>query len=76
MTGYVTFPEDSGVPLLPGRATIGTCSLCGGSVTQHSGAWYGVVPPTPTCSRCGAVPARRPGPVIPMEQPGQQITYL
>ncbi len=36
---------------------IGTCSICGGDVHGHYGAWHGVLPPPPpTCSQCGAVP--------------------
>lgn len=46
--------------------TIGTCSLCGGAVTVPS-LWGGIIPPTPTCSRCGAVPREPHGPVIPMQ---------
>lgn len=47
--------------------TIGTCSLCGGEVTLPT-VWWGVVPPVPTCSRCGATAASQ-GPVIEMEKP-------
>lgn len=47
--------------------TIGTCSLCGGAVTVPM-VWMGVIPPTPTCSSCGAHRASH-GPVIEMEQP-------
>jgi hypothetical protein len=46
--------------------TVGTCSECGGRVTIPS-VWYAVVPPTPTCASCGAMPADPAyGPVIPM----------
>lgn len=45
---------------------IGTCSLCGGAVTVPS-LWWGVVPPIPTCTRCGAVQQESYGPVIPMK---------
>jgi len=35
---------------------IGTCSLCGGDVVGHRGAWMATVPPPPdTCQDCGAV---------------------
>ena len=45
---------------------IGTCSLCGGSVTGVRGGWYSILPPPPdTCSWCGAV--RDDGTVIPMQ---------
>lgn len=50
----------------------GTCSLCGGAVTTPF-AWWGVIPPTPTCSSCGAIPAAPHGPVIPM-QPRRVVT--
>lgn len=46
--------------------TIGTCDLCGGAVTVPS-PWYGVIPPIPTCSRCGATSAEPYGPKIKMK---------
>ena len=49
-----------------GHDTIGVCSLCGGAVVVPSGPWWSVVPPTPSCVRCGATP-RQEGPVIEME---------
>lgn len=49
------------------KIIIGTCSLCGGAVTIPD-VWCGVVPPTPSCSSCGAVPLDAHGPVIPMRQ--------
>jgi hypothetical protein len=43
---------------------VGTCSLCGGDVMGHRGAYWSVVPPGPDeCSSCGAV---RGGDVIEM----------
>lgn len=48
--------------------TIGRCSNCGGDVRVHSGAWYGVNPPVPRCSGCGAQPMNN-GPVVPMGPP-------
>jgi hypothetical protein len=44
---------------------IGTCSLCGGtvSVPEH---WMGVAPPVPCCERCGAR-AKAQASVIEME---------
>lgn len=46
--------------------TIGTCSICGGSVVGWVGAWHAVIPPPPArCASCGATEARH-GPVIPM----------
>lgn len=44
---------------------IGSCSICGGRVMGHVGAWWSVNPPPPAqCESCGAVEARTP--VIPM----------
>jgi len=43
---------------------IGSCSLCGGEVRQHTGPWMGVIPPVPTCSSCGATLKL---PVVPMQ---------
>lgn len=51
--------------------TIGVCSICGGEVRQFVGAWMGVIPPTPKCSKCGAIPAG--GPVIQMRPVRRQI---
>lgn len=45
---------------------IGTCSLCGGAVCTPE-LWGGIVPPQPTCNRCGAVAANH-GPIIPMRR--------
>lgn len=44
---------------------IGSCSLCGGAVRVPA-VWHGVIPPTPTCERCGAIAAPAQAPVIPM----------
>lgn len=44
---------------------IGSCSLCGGAVRVPA-VWRGVIPPTPTCERCGAIAAQAQAPVIPM----------
>lgn len=55
--------------------TIGTCSLCGGPV-QLPAIWMAVVPPTPTCGRCGAVQKSSFGPVIEMEPPRPPVTTL
>lgn len=57
-----------------GQRTIGRCSLCHGPV-QVPELWHAVVPPTPRCTSCGAVPAGS-GPVIPMERPaGEPRTW-
>jgi hypothetical protein len=45
-------------------STVGTCSICSGPVMIPT-LWGSIVPPTPTCNRCGAVAASH-GPVIPM----------
>ncbi len=54
---------------------IGTCSHCGGPVGTPK-IWHGVVPPTPQCSRCYAIPVEAHGPVIPMRQSNPQQDYL
>lgn len=36
---------------------------------MFEGPWGGVIPPTPSCSSCGARPKANHGPVIPMEPP-------
>lgn len=51
--------------------TIGTCSICAGPV-QVPAVWMAVIPPTPQCAQCGAVPANNYGPVIDM-QPSQSF---
>lgn len=68
------FPFVSPQPYIgPNTQIIGTCSLCGGPVTLPL-IWGSVVPPTPTCAACGALPARGFGPVIDM-RPGPEIKY-
>jgi hypothetical protein len=47
------------------RTHIGTCSICAGTVSVPT-VYMSVVPPTPTCERCGAHAAPS-GPVIPMQ---------
>jgi hypothetical protein len=49
-------------------ATVGTCGNCGGPV-EVPDAWYGTVPPIPTCRSCGATMARPFGPTLPMNPP-------
>lgn len=56
------------------QETIGTCSLCGGPVVIPT-LWWGVVPPTPMCAKCGAVQRQSYGPVIPMERPAPRKTF-
>lgn len=53
------------------KQTIGTCSICGGSVTLPV-YYHSVIAPTPKCERCGAV-AKPSGPVIPMERPKKLV---
>ncbi len=53
------------------EVTVGTCSLCGGDVKRHQGAWLGVDPPTPRCTGCGARPrmpliGMSPAPLVDM----------
>lgn len=50
------------------KTTIGTCSICGGRV-QIPAIWNGIIPPTATCSACGAVGIDDFGTVIPMRPP-------
>jgi len=38
----------------PNVKVIGKCSICGGRVTVPA-VWWSIVPPKPTCERCGAV---------------------
>jgi hypothetical protein len=47
---------------------IGTCSNCHGDVVVPN-VWYGINPPVPTCSQCGATPVKRNMPVIDMGPP-------
>lgn len=47
------------------NTTVGTCGNCGGPV-QVPTAWYGVLPPTPTCGQCGATAKPNHGRVLPM----------
>ena len=46
--------------------THGTCNQCGGRVTTPR-AYMSVVPPIPTCERCGATKKQPHGAVIEME---------
>lgn len=56
------------------QGVVGTCSLCGGDVVGHIGAWFAVVPPPlARCSRCGAVEAR--GKVIEMIRDNRPTTF-
>lgn len=52
---------------------LGTCSVCGGAVSVPD-VWFGVIPPVPTCSSCGAT-KRGHGPVIDME-PNRRTTAI
>ena len=56
------------------KITIGTCSVCGGPVSVPA-VWHGIIPPRPTCERCGAIKADDYGPVIPMI-PNSQRTII
>lgn len=46
---------------------VGTCGDCGGRVMVPS-VWFGVVPPEPTCVRCGATAAPLDLPVMRMRR--------
>ena len=49
--------------------------MCGGTVWVPA-VWYGVIPPTPTCKRCGAVATQPQLPVIPMIPRGNyQVSF-
>lgn len=52
---------------------IGTCSNCGGKVMIHDGPWYGVIPPEPRCSSCGAGVRK---PVMQMGKPNENVTTV
>lgn len=45
--------------------SIGTCSICGGSVIRPF-TWWGITPPPAICEGCGATKADS-GPVINMK---------
>lgn len=47
--------------------TIGTCSICGGAVTQPDN-WHWATPPPPRCQSCGAKPKQPHGAVIEMDR--------
>lgn len=52
------------------KRILGECSICGGDVTVPDIFWS-VVPPTPTCEKCGAIPRgfRRVIPMVPRRDP-------
>ena len=55
--------------VLQNQSVVGTCSLCRGPVVVPQ-CYGSVVPPTPTCAKCGAVKIEADhGPVIPMRPP-------
>lgn len=49
------------------KTVIGKCSNCGGNVSVPT-VWYSVVPPVPTCEKCGATPTDTL-PIIQMQPP-------
>ena len=57
----------------PNMSVVGTCSLCGGPVGVER-VFHSVIPPTPVCLRCGAIPAEAYGPTIPMRPVAPVIT--
>ena len=52
-------------PVGPNQTIVGTCSCCQGPVTVPT-MYHSIVPPVPTCQRCGAKAAPNYGRVIPM----------
>lgn len=66
MAGYWPTQVMPSVGVLPGHSVVGTCSKCHGPVTVP-GIWGGIIPPTPTCARCGAKKRESHGPIIDME---------
>lgn len=50
------------------QSIVGTCSCCGGPVCVPT-AYHSIVPPVPTCQRCGATKQPDYGPVIHMVPP-------
>lgn len=52
------------------RTIIGTCSLCSGPVAIAN-SWLSLIPPLPSCLKCGATAQANYGPTIPM-QPKQE----
>lgn len=53
-------------------ATLGTCSICGGRVSIPD-VWHSVIPPVPTCEKCGATMKNPYGKVIKMDPPKKII---
>lgn len=63
------YPMNTGDHFPLGNETIhGTCSCCGGPVCTPT-AYWSLVPPVPTCKRCGAKRHENYGPVIDMVPP-------
>jgi len=52
---------------------VGTCGLCEAPVVLPI-AWWGVIPPVPTCKNCGATERQDYGPTLPMNPPNKVWT--
>lgn len=57
------------------KTVVGACSLCGGPVSVPT-VWHGVIPPKPTCEKCGAVAVDANGPVIQMTRRTQFVKII
>ena len=49
------------------KRVIGTCGECGGAVGIPV-VWMSIIPPTPSCFSCGAVPENPHGQVMAMKK--------
>jgi hypothetical protein len=54
---------------------IGTCSKCGGAVCSQT-SFMGTIPPVPVCLSCGARKKNPFGPVIEVEDDGDDRQLL
>lgn len=54
------------------HTTVGTCSLCKGPV-QLPKTWMGILPPVPTCGKCGAIKEESYGPVTTTVKPQPHV---
>ena len=73
---YDWYPMNAGPTTMTGdtfplgnQTIVGTCSCCGGPVCVPT-AYHSVIPPVPTCQRCGATKRQSYGPVIDMVPAG------
>jgi len=54
---------------------VGTCGACSGPMVLPI-AWWGVIPPVPTCKECGATARQDYGPVMPVDPPAKWSTSI